>query len=711
MPDKSKLEVPPNLKQGYYEKPKPDVSQFSTDFTRHRPIDGTIDQRSDIDEKVNTPELPRDFDPDYYLLVNQDVAAAGQDPAMHYLLYGRAEGRAYRNITSNQPTPETQIIRKDYLLAQEIINSMHSAARKIATALRTRLALFSIFTLSHIFKSQNPHEITLIKTNTADGRFRELAGSDFYLDRETINTYFSAQRRPMGSIQVSRAYMVSQYAAWRIAKRLGSRLASSSTVSARAAAQAWLFTIWTEMCTIVPLRHLARDIARAAGNKTIFVPIEKLTFSCLNYWYANEVEPIYLAVLLRHFGAKVCLVLQNQDASANEMPCHLEHLRFVPHGGYLSTPVSALPDASLPKRTALVASGIRNIRELRSRNKEALTIQADWSMEIFSADCGLYTRDELRANCIVVALEPIYSAFHSENISIYRAIFPNSSIQDLFYSMMEGPTIRAAERADFLAKLYSIETVHVCEHAFFENSLFAEAVRKVGGSVIAWPHSANAANVFIREANDFSVVNCITQKAADDWTLHLPSQQIRIDSSIMLEPCDNPRVFSEHDPITIVVVAVGFNLVRLPLLDYTTHANSYKRFFSKLQNLRPGVRIIFKPREMSETHSWLCELLGESGYFDVTPDGPRHIEHPNMIFVCISFASTALLEGIARGIPCMIVRETEVLDYAYVDSSVVPTGSADYVIDTILKCANEAGYNSLVARQQQWYARQVRFSS
>jgi len=41
-------------------------------------------------------ELPHDFDPDFYLAINADVATSGFDPVQHFLRFGRAEGRKYR---------------------------------------------------------------------------------------------------------------------------------------------------------------------------------------------------------------------------------------------------------------------------------------------------------------------------------------------------------------------------------------------------------------------------------------------------------------------------------------------------------------------------------------------------------------------------------------------------------------------------------------
>ncbi|MEP3112977.1 class I SAM-dependent methyltransferase [Nisaea sp.] len=46
-------------------------------------------------------ELPEDFDPEVYLSLHPDVAAAGVDPLQHYLLHGASEGRAYRRKTNS----------------------------------------------------------------------------------------------------------------------------------------------------------------------------------------------------------------------------------------------------------------------------------------------------------------------------------------------------------------------------------------------------------------------------------------------------------------------------------------------------------------------------------------------------------------------------------------------------------------------------------
>lgn len=45
-------------------------------------------------------ELPKDFDKEFYLLANPDVAAAGAIPEAHYLQYGYDEGREYKPMSN-----------------------------------------------------------------------------------------------------------------------------------------------------------------------------------------------------------------------------------------------------------------------------------------------------------------------------------------------------------------------------------------------------------------------------------------------------------------------------------------------------------------------------------------------------------------------------------------------------------------------------------
>jgi len=57
--------------------------------------EGRIYTLPEMDTSSEHSKLPDDFDRDIYLKLHPEVAAAGMDPATHYLLYGYHEGRIY----------------------------------------------------------------------------------------------------------------------------------------------------------------------------------------------------------------------------------------------------------------------------------------------------------------------------------------------------------------------------------------------------------------------------------------------------------------------------------------------------------------------------------------------------------------------------------------------------------------------------------------
>ena len=83
-------------------------------------------------------------------------------------------------------------------------------------------------------------------------------------------------------------------------------------------------------------------------------------------------------------------------------------------------------------------------------------------------------------------------------------------------------------------------------------------------------------------------------------------------------------------------------------------------------------------------------IVGPDIEFEEISTHPSEIDEPNMIYLTISFGSTALLEGLGRGIPCMIVRDFPVEDYTGIDSTSVPIGDAQ---DN--NCSNQAMPRSL----------------
>lgn len=55
--------------------------------------------------------LPEDFDPFTYLLLNPDVEVAGIDPSIHYSEFGISEGRIYSHLAGHPSSEDLKLHR------------------------------------------------------------------------------------------------------------------------------------------------------------------------------------------------------------------------------------------------------------------------------------------------------------------------------------------------------------------------------------------------------------------------------------------------------------------------------------------------------------------------------------------------------------------------------------------------------------------------
>jgi hypothetical protein len=177
----------------------------------------------------------------------------------------------------------------------------------------------------------------------------------------------------------------------------------------------------------------------------------------------------------------------------------------------------------------------------------------------------------------------------------------------------------------------------------------------------------------------------------------------------MLTPCAGPRPLAAA-PITVVVIAGSHTLNRMPVLDIKGHSESYRRLFSGLAAIGPGVRFVCKAKVPWESMKWLRSLAPDIA-IEETLENPKTIDLPNMIFITVSFGSTAIFEGLGRGIPSMVVRDIAVEDYAAIDPESVPIGAVGMILDEIQKCLDPAYFMEITKRQWAWYDSQTCFSA
>ncbi|MEP3513724.1 MAG: hypothetical protein ABJN38_18310, partial [Lentilitoribacter sp.] len=136
---------------------------------------------------------------------------------------------------------------------------------------------------------------------------KRLEKSSVVLDAHMLAKIQVSENYPIGAFQSKNGNQTIVHLAYKVAKRIARRAAPHDQQEAEALAAAWYFVLWTEMCSITPIRHLARRIHKRFGEQYILIPIEKKKIHCLNFWQKNDLEPIVLAYELWRRDANVFL--------------------------------------------------------------------------------------------------------------------------------------------------------------------------------------------------------------------------------------------------------------------------------------------------------------------------------------------------------------------------------------------------------------------
>jgi hypothetical protein len=529
---------------------------------------------------------------------------------------------------------------------------------------------------------------------------KTLTRSDLFLDEVTLDHHFSSLDQRVGSIPTHKGSRFAQSVARRITLRLGRQFEHRLQIPAQVLAEAWYFPVWCELCTLIPLRHLARRIAKIAKNDLILVLLNSNTGTYLSYWERSSLEPLLLVYALRKAGAAVALVL---EASAQTFVFQLR-----PHPIWSRTPI--LRPSSPGGKKAVVLAGMRGVPQMLARVGDPLLVHAAFSESISGFHETLWQSSPLPTVELNFVKEPQSNAL-PYFVHHFSCDLPRIMLSDWLFYAIGARTRTAATTASRLVMDYAIEEAHVCDHMFFEAALLAHAVRASGGRVIVWPHSSNAIHVDVRRLAKPDHVHCITKSSAEIWDSWFKDIPCTIVSELMLAPCRAAKPLSPGQPITVVVIAGIHNLNRMPVLDIQRHTDSYRRLFSGLAAMAPEIRVICKAKAPWESMDWLRSLMPPGITLEETLETPSAIDLPNMIFITMSFGSTAILEGLGRGIPSIIVRDVAVEDYAAIDPASVPIAPVETILAEIRKCRDLAYFAKITMKQMAWYESQTRFDA
>jgi hypothetical protein len=160
-------------------------------------------------------------------------------------------------------------------------------------------------------------------------------------------------------------------------------------------------------------------------------------------------------------------------------------------------------------------------------------------------------------------------------------------------------------------------------------------------------------------------------------------------------------------PLSVVVIGGKNTLGAMPFVHQSLHEDSYRRFFAGLEALQEEARIdvYYKPKgRIGENEAWLERVVGDSARWQGIISHPLKIALPNMLFVSISVGSGALLEGLARGIPCVIVKDFPAREYLALAPDVISTGPVDEILEIVKACTESGGLTRFTRQQLERFA-------
>jgi hypothetical protein len=521
------------------------------------------------------------------------------------------------------------------------------------------------------------------------------------LDLNSLEEYIFNSPNPMGAVNLTAGSRFSQKIAWVISQKIAQNMTHVDTDS-KAFAEAWFFTLWTEMTSLIPIRHFARKFSKEMNDKLILIPLRKKDFNCFGHWNENELTPLLLATSLRRYGAKVILLFDLDPKKTFELQTN-NTLNFKLSNIWNSYGKCFIPD--LQCKRILVAQGIVNSREVATKIGSRIdvgSIQSDYSS---TPTYSLWSNEDVPQT---VSLK-IHKQNTASQIFIWSPDQASGNLFDLFLKFFGPLTQYAWEKArQFVARSH-VHEAHICDHHFFSSALVAHATSLNGGDVVLWPHSTNAVHSNVRDKTIIRRVTTITKSASALWKNSYSQTEISIKSDLMLDKPNYPNLFQPDQTINIIIFAGAHRLLYTPLINVPDHKNTWNELISALALLNSDYNVTIKPKDPWESETWIRQFLPQNNTIKFTNKTSKELQLTNMIYLSVSYGSSALLEGMGRNIPCMIVRNTKVEDYTSIDSNHTPIGNIEYVLSKIYSCRDSATYNQIIDDQRKWFLNESHF--
>ncbi|MFK7751054.1 MAG: hypothetical protein AB8B51_00760 [Sedimentitalea sp.] len=522
----------------------------------------------------------------------------------------------------------------------------------------------------------------------AVGKREELPDSIKVIGPEEIDRDIkSAFDERLGAFPTHKAQRLLQRGGARVAQKIATHRVDQIGVSVSGLRHAWFHPVFSELTSLVPIRHLARLYAQRSPDQIIAVEVPSPSFIALNSWNANHAEPLYLAHELRRQHIPVFLLIR-EDPDQSKLSFELSD-RWLRKGYpryFRDQDHTSVLCKNAVRRSDLVAT------QTKAKRVEKPGLISRVMTPRF--------RRKLCRFDIKLVKGPV-----CEGLQTYTVPHGAITLEQAFMDLLGPLTQRVADwyRSEMAGK--SVQTAHVADHASLEGGLLAAEVVRQGGQIHIWPHSANVVHMGAHDPKNVAKVTMAVRSTAAHWAKDFGPDKVGIDPQAILPETPPIPAFDEDQPLHVVLFAGAHFLRRVPLIQYGGHKTTWTKTLDTLQNA--DVKAVVKHKSVWETRDWIAKRASDPADLQFSNVHANKLRLPNMVFLSVSLTSTAILEGIARGIPGLVVRDVPADETPYYDPDYVPCLASDQLGGYLKGLSSKASWDRLRDRQGEWYRQET----
>lgn len=444
--------------------------------------------------------------------------------------------------------------------------------------------------------------------------------------------------------------------------------------------------VYSELAYLWPIRNLVRGLPAPTREAIEAVVLPQAELHYGRFWDGNALEPLVAAMELRRRNPDLILAVPRAAVEA----------------GRLTLAPSPLILDTAPKGACLFARARRRVvSPHRVRNFRGFEHLKPY-LEFSPARTRTRSLDALNLMIDGPAPPRIELAIQTDPITGRRLLeTPSNAAFHEFLAAFAARIAAKLAKAEALVRRKGVEEFHCSDLLMEDTCVFAEATRRAGGQVTLWPHSLNPAHLNERQGRADAVI-VPTKTVARQWSARFPQASVTVDPSIALPAQAPQNRFDPAEPLNLVIFGGAQALGRMWLVDVGHFIEAHKALLAALRSGGGGVRVFYKPKGDWDRAFSFRRDVDPAGDVDVIDTPPHAIDKTNLVFCTVGAGSSALIEGVALGVPGVIVRQHPASDYTELSPNVTPTAAAEDIAALLLSLRDPDRYRELFERQRRW---------